>query len=138
MVGAGPLLLVEDEANLRDLVARFLRTEGYEVVEAPDGREAVLRLSEGAYGRFAVAMVDLNLPEVDGVEVCRVARRVDPGLPLLVCSAAVEGEHARSLKSIGVDRYLSKPYHPAHLLRELAGLRRSASNLVSAPPAPLG
>lgn len=126
MERAGSLLLVEDEHSLRFLVAAFLRAEGYQVVEASDGREAIERLEDPISPTFDLAMVDLNLPEIHGLEVCRLARQIDPGLPLLVCSAAVVSEHATALQELGIHRYLTKPYHPSLLLRELSSLKRIA------------
>lgn len=116
MDGTGRLLLVEDEDGLRGLVAHFLRLEGFEVTEARDGLEAVGFLDPSRPGRFDLAMVDLNLPELNGVEVCRHARRVLPDLPLLICSASIHTEHESTLRSMGVERFLTKPYHPARLV----------------------
>lgn len=116
MVGRGHLLLVEDEAGLRDLVARFLRLEGYAVTEAGDGREAIDLLDAPGPARIDLALVDLNLPHVHGVEVCRHLRRSLPDTPAIICSAAIVCEHDRALRSLGVHRYLTKPYHPADLL----------------------
>ena len=65
----GRILLVEDETLLRSLIAQFLRGEGFEVVEAGDGREGVERFSSG--NPFDLVLLDLNLPILPGIEVCR-------------------------------------------------------------------
>ena len=70
------LLVVEDEAILRMLVAQFLRNEGYEVVEAEDGGDGIRRYLED--GPFDLLLVDLNLPVCSGVEVCRQVKRRRP------------------------------------------------------------
>ncbi len=114
------LLLVEDEPLLRRLVASFLRDTGHEVIEAADGREGVERLGDS--GPFALALVDLNLPYLHGVEVCRVARERCPSLPVLVCSAAISVEDEADLRGIGVDQFLTKPYHPDDLLGRVRDL----------------
>ena len=115
------LLLVEDEAVLRGLVAQFLRSAGFEVVEACDGPDGVDRFDGD--GPFDLALVDLNLPGFSGVEVCRRIRLARPGQKILVCSAAVTQEFEQSLGAIGVQNFLTKPYHPeallAHVRREL-------------------
>jgi DNA-binding response OmpR family regulator len=117
----GRLLLVEDEHRLRGLVAQFLRTEGYQVVEAGDGPEGVKRFTD--LGPFDLVLVDLNLPIFSGVEVCRRIKWAQPDQRLMVCSAAIMGDHQRALASLGVDHYLTKPYHPddliAHIAREI-------------------
>lgn len=112
------LLLVEDEHVLRELVAQFLRGEGFRVVEAADGPEAVCRFSES--GPFALALVDLNLPGFSGVEVCRRIRARRPEQRVMICSAAILADHERELMVLGVDHYLTKPYHPEDLLAHIA------------------
>ena len=118
----GSLLLVEDEAVLRTLVAQFLRNEGFDVHEAEDGGEGVRRYLEE--GPFDLLLVDLKMPVLSGVEVCRRVKRNDPGQRMMVCSAAISREHEDALRSVGVDHFLTKPYHPesllAHIRQELA------------------
>jgi DNA-binding response OmpR family regulator len=115
------LLLIEDEHRLRGLVAQFLRNEGYHVVEAGDGLEGVKRFTDS--GPFDLVLVDLNLPVFSGVEVCRRVKRVRPDQRMMVCSAAIVGDHERALAALGVVHFLTKPYHPddliAHIGREL-------------------
>lgn len=113
----GSLLLVEDEAVLRMLVAQFLRGEGYEVSEAGDGGEGVRRFLED--GPFDLLLVDLNLPVFSGVEVCRRVKRQNPGQKVMICSAAIVREHEDDLIGLGVDHFLTKPYHPANLLAHI-------------------
>ncbi len=116
----GRLLLVEDEAGLRGLVAQFLRSAGYDVTEAGDGPDGVARFEAGA--PFDLAMVDLNLPGFSGVEVSRRLRQHSPGQPILICSAAITPDAEDALRALGVDSYLTKPYHPETLLRQLTRL----------------
>ncbi len=115
------LLLIEDEHRLRGLVAQFLRNEGYHVVEAGDGLEGVKRFTDS--GPFDLVLVDLNLPVLPGVEVARAIKRREPRQRIMVCSAAIVGDHERALAALGVDHFLTKPYHPeeliAHIGREL-------------------
>ncbi len=113
----GSLLLVEDEDVLRTLVAQFLRGEGYEVSEAADGGEGVRRFLED--GPFDLLLVDLNLPVYSGVEVCRRVKRQSPGQKVMICSAAIVREHEDDLVGLGVNHFLTKPYHPANLLAHI-------------------
>ena len=116
--GSARLLLVEDEDQLRRLVAAFLRGSGFAVVEAGDGPEALDRIERE--GPFELALVDLNLPHLSGVDVCRALRGRWPGHPVVICSAAVLREHENALRDLGIDRYLTKPYHPEALLETVA------------------
>jgi DNA-binding response OmpR family regulator len=112
------LLLVEDEERLRGLVAQFLRGEGFEVVEAGDGREGVERFADS--GPFDLILVDLNLPIFSGVEVCRRIKHDNPAQRMMVCSAAILPNHENALTALGVDHFLHKPYHPEELIHHIA------------------
>jgi len=114
----GRILLVEDEALLRTLIAQFLRAEGFEIVEAADGREGVERFS--TRNPFNVVLLDLNLPVLTGVEVCRRIKLQRPEQPVIICSAAILDGHIEALSELKVDQFLSKPYHPAELLSRIA------------------
>ena len=114
----GSLLLVEDERLLRGLVAQFLRGADYRVVEAGDGPEGVARFEDA--GPFDLALVDLNLPYFSGVEVCRRILRSRPEQRIMICSAAILDDHEDALMALGVDHFLTKPYHPESLLEHIA------------------
>lgn len=130
----GSLLLVEDEDVLRMLVAQFLRAEGFSVCEAADGAEGVEKFAEN--GPFDLLLVDLNLPFLSGIEVCRRVRKQSPGQKILICSAAIVPEHEEALRAVGVVHLLTKPYHPdvllAHIRQEL-GPRPGSPATMSAP-----
>jgi DNA-binding response OmpR family regulator len=127
----GKLLLVEDEHRLRGLVAQFLRGEGYQVFEAADGQEGVDQFTGSA--PFDLVLVDLNLPVFSGVEVCRRIKSTRPDQRIMVCSAAILGDHERALAALGVNHYLTKPYHPddliAHITQEIG--RRGHPSVLS-------
>lgn len=114
MKRAGTILLVEDEGMLRGLVAQFLRGEGYEVVEAADGLQGVERFSR--LGPFDLVLLDLNLPFLCGTEVCRRVKEHEPRQSIIICSAAILDDHLAAFERMGIDQYLTKPYHPAELL----------------------
>jgi DNA-binding response OmpR family regulator len=129
----GSLLLVEDEAVLRTLVAQFLRTADYRVIEAGNGQEGVDRFFDS--GPFDLALVDLNLPIFSGVEVCRRILSERPDQRIMICSAAIMPECEVALIGLGVDHFLTKPYHPevlvAHIENELQRStdRRAAASI---------
>lgn len=131
----GTLLVVEDEDRLRSLVAQFLRSEGFEVVEACNGPEGVERYSDS--GPFDLVLVDLNLPIYSGVEVCRRIKHDHPDQRMMVCSAAILPNHENALSALGVDHYLTKPYHPedliAHIAQEIGPPGAGSFALSSAP-----
>ncbi len=118
MQSTGSLMLVEDEHVLRGLVAQFLRGTGYDIVEATDGPEAVAKYGED--GPFDLILLDLNLPGFSGVEVARRILRQTPRQNFLVCSAAIIPEFEDGLRALGIDHFLTKPYHPEVLLDHIA------------------
>jgi DNA-binding response OmpR family regulator len=111
---AGKLLLVEDEHLLRGLIAQFLRGEGFEVVEAADGSQGVALFM--SMRPFSVVLLDLNLPHLPGVEVCRRIKSEQPSQSVIICSAAILESHISKLREMKVEQFLSKPYHPQDLL----------------------
>ncbi|MFO0910580.1 MAG: response regulator [Isosphaeraceae bacterium] len=129
-LGSPRILLVEDERRLRELVAQFLRSEGYDVVEAGDGGEALDRYADS--GPFDLILLDLNMPVLSGVEVCRRFRQVGTLPRVMICSAAVVHEHERALHALGVTHYLTKPYHPVELLERITRELDASSEMVEA------
>jgi DNA-binding response OmpR family regulator len=131
---AGRLLLVEDEHLLRSLVAQFLAGEGFEIVEAADGAQAVELFSGN--GPFEIVLLDLNLPRICGIEVCRRIKRLDPCQPVIICSAAILESDVALLQALQVQQFLSKPYHPTELLRRISAelaCKRGSGAIVIAP-----
>lgn len=133
----GRILLVEDESLLRRLIAQFLRGEGFEIVEAADGREGVEQFSTSV-NPFDLVLLDLNLPILPGVEVCRRIKLQRPEQPVIICSAAILDGHIAALAAMDVDQFLSKPYHPAELLNRITIELQRSVRLSSPPSEPLG
>lgn len=117
------VLLVEDEPNIARVLAFNLEEEGYLVSHTISG-EAALELAQDT--PFALVILDLTLPGIDGLEVCRILRRQDPRLPILILTArAGENERVRGL-ALGADDYLTKPFSLEEFLLRVKGmLRRS-------------
>lgn len=114
-------LVVDDEANIRDLVAVYLRAAGFEVEEAADGTAA---LELVAAQPFDVAVLDLMLPGVDGAEVCRRIRERS-GMAVLMLTARDDEMQRISLLEGGADDYITKPFSPPELVARVhAVLRR--------------
>jgi DNA-binding response OmpR family regulator len=117
------VLVVDDDPTVSDVVRRYLERAELEVVLAADGHQALV-----AYGRSRpdLVVLDLMLPGIDGLEVCRLLRRDDPQLPIVMLTAlGDEADRVLGLE-LGADDYVTKPFSPRELtLRVLSVLRRS-------------
>jgi two-component system response regulator MprA len=119
------VLVVDDEAPVREALRRALTLEGYSVELAADGSEALHRLSDGA-GADAVVL-DVLMPGLDGLEVCRRIRGAGNRVPVLMLTARDEVSDRVAGLDAGADDYLVKPFALEELLARLrARLRRSA------------
>jgi len=118
------LLLVEDDDAIAEPLARALRREGYEVDHRRGGRDALRAAEEGGVD---LVVLDLGLPDLDGVEVCRRLRRDHPDLPVLMVTARAEEVDAVVGLDAGADDYVTKPFRLAELQARIrARLRRPA------------
>ncbi|MDA1099444.1 MAG: response regulator [Proteobacteria bacterium] len=128
METAPHILVVDDDREIRDLLARFLRKHGFRVDSAADGRE-MWRLLE--VGRFDLIVLDLMLPGEDGLSLCRRlrAQTVTPASPPIIMLTAIGDEMDRIIGlEMGADDYLAKPFNPRELLARMrAVMRRSSS-----------
>jgi two-component system OmpR family response regulator len=120
-----PILVVDDEESLVDTVATVLRYEGYDVVEARTGREALSRLQEQ---HFDLVVLDVMLPDLDGLEVTRRMRADRIDVPVLFLTARSEVSDLVEGLEIGGDDYVTKPFSLAEVVaRSKALLRRSST-----------
>ena len=118
------ILLVEDEAPLRETLAARLKREGYAVDVAADGEEGLI---QGGEVPFDVAIIDLGLPKMSGMELIQKLRAQGAKYPVLVLTARSSWQDkVEGLKS-GADDYLVKPFHVEELLARLNALMRRAS-----------
>jgi two-component system, OmpR family, response regulator MprA len=116
----GRVLVVEDDADIADVLRRSLRNEGYEVKTSADGVEA-LDVAAGFVPDLVV--LDLGLPRLDGVEVCRRLRE-DGDVPILMLTARAETEDRVTGLDSGADDYLVKPFERQELLARIRALLR--------------
>jgi two-component system response regulator MprA len=124
------ILVVDDDAAVRESLGRALRLEGYEVELASDGAEALERLEANGDDPDLVDL-DVLRPNVDGLEVCRTLRRTGSRLPVLMLTARDEVSDRVAGLDAGADDYVVKPFALAELLaRVRALLRRSADEAV--------
>jgi DNA-binding response OmpR family regulator len=116
----GRVLLVEDDVEIADVLRRSLRNEGYEVRTSGDGIDA-LEVASGFVPDLVV--LDLGLPRLDGVEVCR-RLRADSDVPILMLTARSETEDRVDGLDSGADDYLAKPFERQELLARIRALLR--------------
>jgi DNA-binding response OmpR family regulator len=121
---ADRILLIDDDPRLAAMVAEYLGGAGYRVATAPDGTHGLARLDREPYD---AVVLDLSLPDIDGLEVCRRLRaRWD--IPVLMLTARGDATDRIVGLELGADDYLPKPFEPRELLARLrAILRRGKS-----------
>jgi two-component system, OmpR family, response regulator MprA len=119
-VATGRVLVIEDDAEIADVLRRFLRQEGHEVRTAADGEEALDAAPEFVPD---LVILDLGLPGIDGVEVCR-RLRADGDVPILILTARAETEDRVEGLDSGADDYLVKPFERQELLARIRALLR--------------
>ena len=120
------ILVVDDESRMRKLVKDFLAREGYVVIEAGDGMEAMDIFYEEK--DIALVILDVMMPKMDGWQVCREIRESSK-VPIIMLTARSEERDELQGFDLGVDEYISKPFSPKILVARVnAILRRSLGN----------
>jgi two-component system alkaline phosphatase synthesis response regulator PhoP len=118
------LLLVEDDNNLAEGLSLVLNSKGYEVVVAGDGKLALEEIRNGAYD---LILLDIMLPMLDGISVCKTIRHEGNTTPVLFLTARDEIEHKVEGLLVGGDDYITKPFDTEELLARIHGIfRRNA------------
>jgi DNA-binding response OmpR family regulator len=110
------VLLVEDDELVSDALARNLVRQGYLVLTAATGHDAIGLLRTPA-SAIDVVVLDIGLPDVSGADLCARLREFFPDLPVLVCTGAADPEEVRELRNLGITRFFSKPIAIDELLR---------------------
>jgi two-component system, OmpR family, KDP operon response regulator KdpE len=118
------VLIVDDERSIRVSLRTILSGLGFEIVEAARGEEA---LSLARTARFDAVLLDINMPGMGGIDVCRVMRRNSPQLPIVMLT--VQGSEDRKVEALdaGADDYITKPFQLRELIARLrAAVRRNS------------
>ena len=124
---AGTILIVEDDPDTVKLVTLYLRRDGHKVISTGDGLEG-LRLAREA--RPDLVVLDLMLPRLDGIELCRTLRE-ESVVPIVMVTARVEQEDILTGLDLGADDYVPKPFSPRELAARIrAVLRRTMRDAV--------
>lgn len=123
------LLIVDDEARIRDLIRKYAAFEGYNVEEASNGMEAIEKCRQKNYD---LIIMDVMMPELDGFSACREIRRKSQ-VPVIMLSARGEEYDRIHGFELGIDDYVVKPFSPRELMmRVSAVLKRTAANAPAA------
>jgi DNA-binding response OmpR family regulator len=123
------VLVVEDDATVRDVVIRYLLREGYRVEESSDGEDALRRAIADPP---ELMVLDLMLPSLDGLEVCRRLRMAAPVPVIMLTARDEEGDRIAGLE-LGADDYVAKPFSPRELTARVKAVLRRTSGPLAAP-----
>src|SRR6266550_2381452 len=119
---SGSVLLVEDEENLASLVRAYLEQEGYRVISAVTGAEALRAIDTEP---IRLVVLDLNLPDMDGLDVCRQIR-TRSSVPVVMLTARDEEADRLTGLETGADDYIGKPFSPRELVARMKAVLRRA------------
>ena len=122
------ILVVDDESRMRKLVKDFLEREGYEVLEAGDGMEAMDVFYENQ--DIALMILDVMMPKMDGWQVCREIRQ-ESKLPIIMLTARADERDELHGFELGVDEYISKPFSPKILVARVSAILRRTNALTN-------
>jgi DNA-binding response OmpR family regulator len=117
------ILIVEDEAPIREVMKKYLQLAGFEVDEAASGEVAIVKFKNN----FDLVILDLNLPNADGLEVCRQIRSKSH-VPIIVVTARTEEIDELKGLQIGADDYMKKPFSPKVLVARVQAMFRRAQS----------
>ncbi|MGO0063756.1 response regulator transcription factor [Brevibacillus fluminis] len=123
------VLIIDDDKEIVDLLDVYLRNEGYDIHKAYDGEEALAKL---AAERIDVMVLDVMMPKLNGLEVCKQVRKTS-NIPILMLSAKAEDMDKIIGLMTGADDYMIKPFNPLELVVRVKALLRRASFQSSAP-----
>ncbi len=124
------ILMIEDDVRLAEMLRTYLREAGYTVALADDAARGMRHLEQQSYD---LVLLDLMLPDADGLDVCRAIRQSQRLLPIIMITARGETMDRVVGLELGADDYLSKPFEPRELLARIrAVLRRQAPGTASA------
>ena len=117
------ILVCEDEDAIRDFVVINLTRAGYEVTQATNGEEALQKYDENN-GDFDVAILDIMMPGIDGLQVCKELRNMNGGIGIIMLSARTQEMDKVTGLMLGADDYITKPFSPSELTARVDSLYR--------------
>lgn len=114
------ILIVEDEATIREVEAAYLKQAGYSILEAENGANALAMFE---LHHVDLVVLDINLPEVDGIEVCKKLREKST-VPIIMVTARIEDLDELISLEVGADDYIKKPFNPSILVARVRSMLR--------------
>lgn len=117
------VLVAEDEASIREFIVINLQRSGYEVSQADNGR-AALEMYESSNGDFDVVLLDIMMPEMDGLEVCKRLRSISQTVGIIMLTAKTQEIDRVTGLLVGADDYVSKPFSPSELMARVDAIYR--------------
>ncbi|MHC1746424.1 MAG: response regulator transcription factor [Negativicutes bacterium] len=124
------VLIADDDVQIRELISLYFHKEGFQVIEAADGAEAIVKIQQFQPN---LILLDIMMPVLDGLEVCRQIRKTSQ-IPIIMMTARAEDEDRIMGLELGADDYITKPFNPREVVaRVKAVLRRvPAAEFISA------
>lgn len=120
------VLIAEDEASIRDFVVINLHRSGYEVIEASNGEEAIQKFDEHS-SEIDVAILDIMMPVIDGLEVCKYIRSKSKKTGIIMLTARTQEMDKVTGLMVGADDYVTKPFSPSELMARIDAVYRRVS-----------
>ena len=119
------ILIVDDESRMRKLIRDFLEREGYMILEASDGVEAMEHFYE--HKEISLIILDVMMPRMDGWQVCKEVRQ-NSKVPIMMLTARAEEQNELKGFELGVDEYIAKPFSPKILVARVGALLKRAKH----------
>lgn len=120
------VLIAEDESSIRDFVVINLKRNGYEVIEATNGEEAIKRFEENS-DKIDIVILDIMMPYVDGLEVCKYIREKSKRIGIIMLTARTQEMDKVTGLMVGADDYVTKPFSPSELMARIDAVYRRVS-----------
>ena len=117
------ILVAEDEKSIREFIVINLKRNGFEVLEAKDGEEA-LRFYDQYGGNIDIALLDIMMPGVDGLEVCKQFRKRSSTIGIIILTAKTQEMDKVTGLLVGADDYVTKPFSPSELMARVDAIYR--------------
>lgn len=119
------LLIVDDELRIREMIRKYAEFEGYEVAEAEDGMDAILKCEKETYD---LIIMDIMMPNLDGFSACREIRK-HKDIPMIMLSARGEEYDRIHGFEVGIDDYVVKPFSPKELMMRVGAILKRVQNV---------
>ena len=123
------VLIADDEAQIREILRIYFEKEGFKVIEAADGAEAILQ-AQG--GKPDIIVLDIMMPVLDGLEVCKQVRKISD-IPIIMLTAKDEDDDSILGLEIGADDYITKPFNTREVVARVKAVLRRSGQQKAAP-----